>query len=220
MLNTAVANQLKIFIKNVEKLQKKGFKKDEAILQTIRQTIIESKNVRFEGNGYSQEWIQEAEKRNLTNVKDVIKALSAYKSSKAVKLFVENKIFTEKEINARFEVLIEKYKKQLQIESRVLGDIVLNHIVPAVIKYQNILIENVRGMKEIFEPNEWEKLTFERMQIIREISEFITLIKQKNEKMRQERKAANSQAFCLDVAKAYSNKVKPYFEEIRFYIDK
>ncbi len=220
VLNTAVANQLKIFIKNVEKLQKKGFKKDEAILQTIRQTIIESKNVRFEGNGYSQEWIQEAENRNLTNVKDVIKALSAYKSSKAVKLFVENKIFTEKEINARFEVLIEKYKKQLQIESRVLGDIVLNHIVPAVIKYQNILIENVRGMKEIFEPNEWEKLTFERMQIIREISEFITLIKQKNEKMRQERKAANSQAFCLDVAKAYSNKVKPYFEEIRYYIDK
>ncbi len=220
VLNTAVANQLKFFLKDVQKLQKKGFKKDEAILQTIRQTIIASKNVRFEGNGYSQEWIAEAQKRNLSNIKDVIESLLAYKEPKSVDLFVRNKVFTEREINARFEVLIEKYKKQLQIESRVLGDIVLNHIVPAVIKYQNILIENVRGMKDIFDEKEWKELTLERREVIKQISESVTTIKQLNEEMRQARKLANNQQDCLTVAKFYSNNVKPYFDKIRYLIDK
>jgi glutamine synthetase len=220
VLNTAVAEQLRIFADNVEKLRKKGFKKDEAILQEIREVIIQSKKIRFEGNGYSEEWKNEAKNRGLSDTNDVLDTLAAYKMPKYIQLFEKHKIFSKKEIFARYDVLIEKYKKQLQIESRVLGDIVLNHIIPAVLKYQNILLENVRGLQSVFEKNEYQNLTKARLKLIKQISEYVSIIKQKAEDMRLARKKANAETDCEKKVRLYIDEVKPYFDEIRRYVDK
>ncbi|MBN2892318.1 MAG: glutamine synthetase III [Bacteroidales bacterium] len=219
VLNTAVANQLKIFIEEVEKFRKKGFKKDEAILKVLRKTITDSKPVVFEGNGYSDDWVEEAKKRGLTNIKSVQEALKAYLDKKSIELFENHGVLSEKELIARYEVKIEKYKKQLQIESRVLGDIVLNHIVPTIIQYQNLLIENVKGLKEIFNKDEFEVLADARIDIIRDISLTVSTIKLKSEEMRLARKRANNLTNCESIAIAYAKEVKPFFEEIREYID-
>ncbi|MBN2664038.1 MAG: glutamine synthetase III [Bacteroidales bacterium] len=219
VLNTAVANQLKIFIEEVEKIRKKGFKKDEAILKVLRKTITASKPVVFEGNGYSNDWVNEAKKRGLTNIKSVQEALKAYLDKKSIELFENHGVLTKKELIARYEVKIEKYKKQLQIESRVLGDIVLNHIVPTIIQYQNLLIENVKGLKEIFNKDEFEVLADARIDIIRDISLSVSTIKLKSEQMRLARKKANNLTNCESIVIAYAKEVKPFFEQIREYID-
>ena len=219
-LNTAVADQLQNFVSEVEKIRSKGVKKDEAVMQAIRKIIKESKKVRFEGNGYSTEWTNEARKRGLPKLSDPLEALKVYKSDKVVKLFERHNVLTKKELEARFEVLIEKYKKQLQIESRVLGDIVINHIIPAIIKYQNTLLENVSKMKDIFPHDEYENLTYARRQLIKEISISISLIKQKAEDMRQARKRSNNKTNCVDRLRAYIDEVNPYLDEIRKYVDK
>lgn len=219
-LNTAVANQLSVFFYEVEALKEKGVKKDEAILQVIQKTIIASKKVRFEGNGYSQEWLDEAKNRGLTNISDVLDALNAYNDKKFIDLFEKYDVLSEVEIRARYEVRVEKYKKQLQIESRVLGDIVLNHIVPKVIAYQNLLIENVKGLKDIFVKSEYDELTKARKELIKDVSKAISLIKQKAEEMRLARKDANELNGCYEVTRNYIDNVKPFFEDIRYYVDK
>ena len=150
VLNTAVAEQLIAFKQETDILIEKGVKKDEAIFQTLRQYIIACKKIRFEGNGYSQEWQTEAARRGLSVESDCISALRAYLSPKARQLFVKNGIFTERELEARYEIKNEIYLKKLQIESRVLGDLALNHIIPTAINYQNTLIMNVKGLKDIF----------------------------------------------------------------------
>lgn len=220
VLNTAIAEQLQQFGIEVEKLRKKGIKKDEAILQTIRKVIKQSKKIRFEGNGYSQDWADEAEKRGLNNISDPLEAIRVYNSDKAISLFEKHKVFSKSELNARVEVLIEKYKKQLQIESRVLGDIVINHIIPAVIKYQNTLLENVKSFKTILNEKEFKEIASNRIELIKDISKSVSLIKKLAEDMRLARKEANKKAECETKLRMYLDNVFPFFEKIRYYVDK
>jgi glutamine synthetase len=218
-LNTIVARQLKEFKKEVDKLIENGTKKDEAIFQVIKKFILASKKVRFDGNNYSEEWKKEAEKRGLTNIDDVLEALSTIVSPRAKELFSEMKVFSERELEARLEIDIEKYSKKLQIESRVLGDLAINHILPTVYKYQNILIENVRGLRELFDNSDFEKLSSTQMESIKEISTRTAIVNIKVNEMIDERRKANTIEKIDQKAKEYSKNVKPYLDEIRYQID-
>jgi len=220
VLNTVVANQLKEFKIEVEVLVEKGVKRDEAILQVLKQYITYSKKIRFEGNGYSKEWEDEAAKRGLTNIKSAVKAFSAYIEKDNIKLFEKNNIFTEREIEARYEVRIETYMKKIQIESRVLGDLALNHIVPTAIRYQTELISNVKGLKELFDDKEFKELAGERMEVIKNISRYVTSIKKQVNEMTEARKVANKITNTTEMASAYEETIKPYLESIRYNIDK
>ncbi len=218
VLNTAIAHELNEFAREVEKLINTGVKKDEAIFQVIREFIIKSKKIRFEGNNYSEEWIEEAKKRKLSNVNNVIDAYDAYISPSAIKLFTRNRIFSERELYARTEVRYEIYQKRIQIESRVLGNIAINQIVPTAIAYQSRLIENVRGLKDLF-GDEYITLASGRIELIRQISEYTTNIKKKVKEMIEERKRINVIENIREKAYEYSINITPYFEEIRYYID-
>ena len=221
VLNTAVANQLKEFKKEVDDLiENKGLKKDEAIFQVLRKYIKYSKKVRFEGNGYSKEWEEEAARRGLTNIKSAIEAYKAYISDKNIKLFEENSVLSKRELEARFEVRVENYTKKIQIESRVLGDLALNHIIPTTIKYQTSLIENVKGLKDLFGEQEYNQVAGERLEIIKQISKHITSIKQKVNEMIEARKVANKVEDPVEKGKLYENNVRPYLDDIRYCIDK
>ena len=189
-LNVIVAKQLKEFKKSVDARINTGLKKDEAILQELQKLIKESKDVRFEGNGYGDEWVKEAKKRGLSNLKDTPRALKVMVEKDTKKLFGDLGVFTEVELDARYEIELENYILKLQIESRTLGDISQNHIIPTAIRYQNILIQNITGMKEIF-GKESLKLAASQHQTLKNISEHINGIKEKSEKMLNERKKAN-----------------------------
>jgi glutamine synthetase len=219
-LNAIVAKQLKDFKKEVDALiETKELKKDEAIFNVLREYIKQTKNILFEGDGYSEAWEVEAKKRGLSNHKTTPEALKAKISKKAMDLFEELDIMNHVEVEARYEIELEEYTKKIQIEGRVLGDIARNHVVPTAIRYQNTLIENVKGLKEIF-GNEFEKIGKEQISLIREISEHIEGINTKVEAMTEERKKANTIESAVDMATAYCNNVKPYFEEIRYHADK
>ncbi len=218
-LNTIVAKQLKEFKIEVDKLIETGVKKDEAIFQVIKKFILASKKVRFDGNNYSDEWKKEAEKRGLTNVNDVLEALSAIVSPEVRALFTEMKVFSERELEARLEIDFEKYNKKLQIESRVLGDLAINHILPTVYRYQNILIENVKGLKELFNGADYEKLSSTQLATIKEISSRAAMVNIKVNNMIDERRKANVIEEVDIKAREYSAKVKPYLDEIRYQID-
>lgn len=220
VLNTIVANQLTDFKIEVDKIIDKGVDKEEAILQVLRQYIIESKNVRFEGNGYSDAWVKEAEKRGLSNIKTTPQALDAYVSAKSKKLFNRFDIHSEREITARHDIYLEMYSKKIQIESRVMGDIALNHIIPTAIQYQNLLITNVSGLKGIFSAEEFKKLTPVQVETIKEVSEHILAIKNGVEAMIEARKKANKVEGARAHAIAYCEKVVPFFETIRYHVDK
>ena len=219
-LNSVVANQLIQFKKDVDALIEKDIKKDEAIFQVLKKYIIECKPVRFDGNGYSQEWAEEAERRGLTNIKNVPEALEAYLSVKSRKLFETLGIFNPIEIEARVEVEMEKFTKKIQIESRVLGDIAINHIVPTAISYQTSLLDNVKGLKEIFSDEEFKELAGARLDLIRKISGHISTIKAQVKEMREARKVANLIEHGKDKAYAYDLTVRPYLSTIRYHIDK
>ncbi|WP_445721812.1 glutamine synthetase III family protein [Flavobacterium sp.] len=219
-LNAIVAKQLKDFKKEVDALiETKELKKDEAIFNVLREYIKQTKSILFEGDGYSEAWEVEAKKRGLSNHKTTPEALKAKVSRKAMDLFEELDIMNHVEVEARYEIELEEYTKKIQIEGRVLGDIARNHVVPTAIRYQNTLIENVKGLKEIF-GNEFEKIGKEQISLIREISEHIEGINTKVEAMTEERKKANTIESAVDMATAYCNNVKPYFEEIRYHADK
>ena len=220
ILNTAMANQLREFKQSVDAQIAKGLKKDEAILQVLRRFIVKSKKVRFEGNGYGQEWIDEAAKRGLSNISDVPEALDAYISKPSIKLFTENSVLNKIELNARYEIRLETYIKSIQIEARVLGDLAINHIIPTLIKYQNILIENVRGIKEILSEEDVNELASLQIRDIKEISKRKHLIEKMVKEMIIARKFANKIGNTREKAKEYSLKVKPYLAEIRIHIDK
>ena len=219
-LNTAVADQLIQFKKEVSGLIKKRVKKDEAIFQVLRKYIIESKSIRFEGNNYSDEWVKEAARRKLTNVRDVPKNMDAYLSEKSIALYDRQNVLDKKEIEGRTGVRLEMYTKKIQIEARVLGDLAINHILPTAIKYQSDLIENVRGMKEIFEPEEFKELSEARIERIREVSKHISGMKAKVREMVEERKKANVVEDVRKKASLYSEKVYPYLDIIRDHIDR
>lgn len=219
-LNAMVAKQLKDFKKEVDTLiAKKDLKKDEAIFNVLREYIKKTKNILFEGDGYSEEWEKEAKKRGLSNHKTTPEALKAKVSKKAMELFQSLDVMNHVEVEARYEIELEEYTKKIQIEGRVLGDIARNHVVPTAIKYQNTLIENVRGLKEIF-GKDFEKVAKEQITMIKEISEHISGINTNVEKMIDERKKANNLTDMEKMAAAYCDKVKPYFEIIREHADK
>ncbi|MFS8616963.1 MAG: glutamine synthetase III [Solitalea sp.] len=217
ILAAIMAEQLEAFKKDVDSLIRKKEKKDVAILKVIRQYIKESKNILFEGNNYSEEWHKEAEKRGLPNLATTPVALDAYMTPKAHKLFVEQDIFTERELHARYEILLEAFIKKIQIEGRVLGDLAQNHIIPTALTYQTSLIDNVKGLKEIG----LDKKNYQsQLDIIEKISAHVNLVKQNVDAMTEERKKANKLTDVRKMAAAYDQKVKPYFEVIRYNIEK
>ncbi len=219
-LNTIVAKQLKDFKVAVDALiDTKGLKKDEAIFNVLREYIKVSKNILFEGDGYSEAWEKEAAKRGLSNFKTTPQALKARASKQALDLFSEMGIMNHVEVEARYEIELEEYTKKIQIEGRVLGDIAKNHVIPTAIRYQNTLIENVRGLKEIF-GKDFEKIAKEQIVLIKEISAHIEGINTKVEEMTEARRKANALTDAHKMADSYCEKVKPYFEIIREHCDK
>ncbi|WP_159801069.1 glutamine synthetase III [Flavobacterium sp. MK4S-17] len=220
ILNAIVAKQLRDFKKEVDALiESKSMKKDDAIFNILREYIKETKNILFEGDGYSEEWEQEAEKRGLSNHKTTPKALKAKVSKESLALFEELGVMNHVEMEARYEIELEEYAKKIQIEGRVLGDIARNHVIPTAIRYQNVLIENVKGLKEIF-GSDYENIGREQITLIKEISEHIATINSKVEEMTEERKKANTLDNAEAMAHAYCDKVKPYFDIIRNHCDK
>ncbi len=219
-LNTIMAKQLKDFKLEVDALiAKNDLKKDEAIFNVLREYIKTSKNILFEGDGYSEAWQVEGKKRGLSNFKTTPAALQAKVSKAALDLFQEMNVMNHIEVEARYEIELEEYTKKIQIEGRVLGDIARNHVIPTAIRYQNTLIENVKGLKEIF-GKDFEKIAKEQINIIKEISAHIEGINSKVEDMTQARKKANALTDAQKMAEMYCDKVKPYFDVIREHCDK
>ncbi|HEY0769483.1 MAG TPA: glutamine synthetase type III, partial [Sphingobacteriaceae bacterium] len=217
ILNMIVAEQLIKFKAEVDKMIKKGDKKDVALMTVIKKYIKESKAIRFEGNGYSQEWEDEAAARGLSNIKTTPKALDALISEKTSKLFAETQVYSKREAHARHEILLESYFKKLQIEARVIGDLVTNIIIPAAINYQTALIDNVRGLKDLGLKEDTYQA---QLSIITKISEHVNFIKTNVEAMVDERKKANKIDDIRDKSIAYDENVKSYFEPIRYHVDK
>ena len=218
-LNTIIAKQLKDFKLEVDLLiERKSLKKDEAIFNVLREYIKASKKIRFEGNGYGIEWEKEAAKRGLSNNKTTPQALKAKIAKKSIALFEEMDVMSKVEVEARHEIELEEYMLRIQIEGRVLGDIARNHVIPTAVKYQNTLIENVSGLKNIFGAT-FEAHAKEQMDLIKKISSHIAGINSNVEKMTEERRKANK-LVGQKSAEAYCDVVKPYFDEIRYHCDK
>jgi glutamine synthetase len=219
-LNTAVADQLAKFKIEVDALVEGGVKKDEAIFQVLKKLIIESKPIRFDGNGYSEEWKIEAARRGLTNITSVPTALEALHDKRVVEMYGKAGVLSPREIEGRIEVELEKYTKKIQIESRVLGDLAINHIVPTAVQYQSMLLENVKNLKIVFSDEEYKSLAEGRLELIREIGGHVSSIKAKVKEMIEARKVANIIETEKEKAYAYEKSVRPYLDDIRYHIDK
>ncbi|HUH18075.1 glutamine synthetase III [Albibacterium sp.] len=217
VLNAIVADQLIQFKADVDKLIAKDTKKDLAILNVIRKYLKQSRAIRFEGNGYSKEWEIEAENRGLSNIKTTPKALDVYTSDKSLKLFESLGILNRRESHARHEILLESYFKKIQIEARVIGEIVNSMLAPASITYLNELVENVKGLKDLGLPKESYS---SQLNLVERISTLINEILENTEAMRQERKKANHIEDIREKAIAYDENVRVYFDKIRYYINK
>ncbi len=217
VLNTIMADTLSKFKHDVDALIEKNEKKEIAIMQVIQRYIVESKSVLFEGDGYSPEWEKEAKKRGLPNVKTTPLALDAFVTAKAKKLFEHNKIYSHSELEARHEIMLENYVKKVQIEARVMGDLATNHILPSAVKYQNMLIENIRGLKETGLD---ESAYSSQLQIVKKISEHVNKMSKKVQEMIEARKVANEITDTREKAISYCDTVKVFFDEIRYEVDK
>jgi glutamine synthetase len=218
VLNTIMADTLKRFKKDVDALIEKGEKKEIAIMHTIRQYIVDSEKVLFEGDGYSEAWAKEAEKRGLPNVKTTPLALDAMVTEKAKKLFEHNNIYTHSELEARHEIELEKYIKKVQIESRIMGELATSHVLPAAIRYQNLLANNIRGLKEA---GLSDAAYANQKQILEKISEHISKTSDLVEKMIEARKICNNMDNTRTKAIAYQSQVKDaFFDDIRYHVDK
>jgi len=215
-LNAAMARTLTDFKEQVDKLIVDGDSRDTALLTVIQKFIKQSRKIRFEGNGYSDEWAQEAEKRGLKNLRTTPAALDALADKKAHELFVKAGIFSKREIEARHEILLDDYIKKIQIESRIIGELVMTRIVPAVVAYQNTLLANLEGLLDIglkldaFAPQKG---------VVERISAHVQDIIRLSEEMRQARKKANLIEDARERAVAYCDEVRPYFDEIRERVD-
>jgi glutamine synthetase len=220
VVNTIMTEQLIQFKKDVDALLATGIEKDEAIFQVLRDYIVASKRVRFEGNGYGEEWVKEAKKRGLNNFKTTPEALESWMNKKYVDMFIRHNVLTEREQHARYEIYLETYVKKIQIESRIMGDIAMSDIIPAALSYQNTLITNVRGLKELLGASEFKKAAEMQLEMITDISMHINGIKTNVDAMIEARKNANNIEDWKKKADAYCNKVKPYFEIIREHVDK
>jgi glutamine synthetase len=220
VVNTIMTDQLVQFKKDVEALLAKGIEKDEAIFQVLRDYIVASKRVRFEGNGYGEEWVKEAKKRGLNNFKTTPEALESWMNKKYIDMFIRHNVLTEREQHARYEIYLETYVKKIQIESRIMGDLAMSDIIPAALSYQNTLIANVRGLKEVLGAAEFKKAAEMQIEMITDISMHINGIKTNVDAMIEARKNANNIEDWKKKADAYCNKVKPYFDIIREHVDK
>ena len=221
VLNTIVAQQLRYFKQEVDALIKeKKMKKDDAIFNILKEYIKSSKAIRFEGDGYSDEWAREAEKRGLSNVRSTPRALDFFVSDSAIDVFDKMGVMNRTEVEARHEIMLENYQLKIQIESRVLGDMAGNHIVPTALRYQSLLMRNIEGMHEVFGKEELDKLARVPKNMVQEIAERISSILTMREEMIEERKKANAIADTRERAIAYGEKVFPYFEKIRYQSDK
>jgi glutamine synthetase len=219
VLNTIVAKQLKEFKVEVDALiDTKGLKKDEAVFNILREYIKESRAIRFDGDSYGEAWEKEAKKRGLSNNKTTPEALKVKITKRVIDLFEEMDVMNKIELEARYEIELELYTKRVQIESRVLGDIARNHIVPTAIIYQNTLLENTKNIKEIF-GEDFKNIAKEQIELIMVISNHITEINSLVNKMIDERKKANKLS-GLKSAEYYCKKVQPFFEQIRYHCDK
>ena len=220
VINTIVANQLIKFKKAVDARINKGEGKDEAILKELQVLIKASKKIRFEGNGYGDEWVKEAEKRGLSNRKDTPRALQAYHDKSIEQLFESMGVLSPRELEARREIEFDGYVLKIQIESRLMGDLVNNNIIPAVLEYQNKLIQNIQGMMSVFGEKEGKTMASTQIDILKQVNLHLAAMKSASEKMLAERKKANSMEDVEKKALAYCDKVKVHFDEIRYHADK
>lgn len=219
ILNGIVAEQLVRFKTLVDAEIAGGLSQDKAMMKIIRQFLIESKAIRFEGNGYSEEWHKEAEKRGLRAVKSVPDAYKELISPESVKMFVEQGILSEREAHARYEVLNETYIKKLQIEARVMGDLTTNHVIPTAISFQNSLVENVKGIKDLF-PDDYEELCKTQLNMIKKISGYVNKLHLYVHDLVEARKVANVIEDIPQKSEAYYSTVFPYMDKIRTVVDK
>ncbi len=218
VLNTIVANQLFEFKKELDQImEERDIKKELAMMEVLKKYVEPCKAILFDGNGYSDDWVLEAEKRGLMNIKDTPEALALYITPKSLDLFDKYKIYSSIELYARYEIELENYIKKIQIESRVIGDLAINHIVSTAIKYQSRLVENVKGQKEIgIDP----KYFMPTVETIKKIAENTAKIQTLVELMTESRRKANNIDAVIERAKVYCSEVKPYFEDIRYCVDK
>lgn len=217
VLNTIMAETLKQFKKDADALIEKGEKKEIAILQVLRTYISASKKIRFEGDNYSEEWAEEAKNRGLNNFKTTPEALDAYVTDKAKQVFYDNGIFSKRELEARHEIMLEDYVKKVQIEARIIGYMSTNHILPAAINYQNQLIANVKGLKDLgLDPSTYSA----QYNLLKVISNHIQHINNNVEAMIETRKKANNAEHMHEKALLYCHEVKPFFDQIRYHADK
>lgn len=218
VLNTVMAETLKTFKKDVDALIEKGDKKEIAIMHVIKEYIVASEKVLFEGNGYSEEWAKEAEKRGLPNVKTTPLALDAMVTDKAKKLFESNNIYTHAELEARHEIELEKYIKKVQIEGRIMAELATSHILPCAIRYQNLLVNNIKGLQDAGLP---EESYASQKQLLQTLSKHINNLSADVLEMIEARKKCNALENTRDKAIAYGNDVKEaFFEKIRYSADK
>lgn len=220
VLNTIVAQQLRVFKQDVDALiEQQQMKKDDAIFNVLREYIKASRAIRFDGDGYSEAWVEEAARRGLSNYKTTPEALRAQVTQGTIDLYAAHNVMNAKEVHARYEIELEEYIKRVQIEGRILGDIATNHVIPTAIAYQNTLIQNVQGLKEIFE-GDYLLYASQQIDLIKSISGHIGMIKTYVDDMVDERKKANRLEDAEAKAAAYCNGVKPYFDKIRYHCDK
>ena len=220
VLNAAVARQLVRFRSLVDERIAAGEKHDDAIFNVIRQYVLESKDIRFEGNGYSKEWQEEALRRGLRPVGEVPEANKALIEPATVELFSSQGILSDRELYARYEVQQETYTKKLQIEARVLGDLIVNHVVPTAIKFQNTLIENCQGLKDLFGAERMRQMCTSQLRMIEKISRYVDSLRKDVHDMIDERRRANQIADVTERAEAYCSLVLPYMQKIREVSDK
>jgi len=217
VLNTIMAETLTQFKVDVDSLIEKGEKKEIALMQTIQRYIVDSKDILFEGDGYSEAWEKEAEKRGLPNVKTTPLALDAFVTPKAEKLFEKHRIYSKIELEARHEILLENYTKKIQIEARIMGDMASTYVLPAALKYQNVLIKNILGLKELgFNESSYAS----QKQIVEKISDHVNVISTRVKDMIEARKVSNEIQNTREKAIDYCDNVKKYFDEIRYHVDK
>ncbi|MCL3852564.1 glutamine synthetase III [Parabacteroides sp. GYB001] len=218
-VNSAVAHQLQQFKKDVETLQAAGKSKEVAIFETLKAYIKESKPIRFDGNGYCDEWKKEAARRGLDCENSVPLQYDAYLKPEVIRMFKETGVLNEKELEARNEVKWEIYIKKVQIEARVLGDLSMNHIIPVVLHYQSLLLSNITKLKETFSPEEYEDLSAEPRRLVRKISKHVNAVTRMTDEMIEARKKANVITDLRSKAIAYHDTVVPFLDDIREHID-
>ncbi|WP_181305351.1 glutamine synthetase III [Rufibacter sp. XAAS-G3-1] len=217
-LNAIVAEQLMDFKNSVDEMMAQGKKKEVAIIDVLREYVISSKAIRFEGNGYSKEWEEEAERRGLSNIRKTPQALDKLVDETAMEVFTKHNIFSPRELHARHEILLEDYIKRVQIESRVMGDLAMNHIIPTAIAYQTKLVQNIKGLREIgLDNDEYINTT---LQTIKNISRHLTTIKTTVDAMIEQRKVANKIEDTRGRAIMYTDEVLGFFDTLRYSVDK